>query len=318
MRRRREKELLNKGVVQARMIFWLRLDRAMRAGPWLFGGRWFLIVAGLVVVSLLAVHVPGPWGVALGLLPLLVLAGARLALNRWQATLIKAWSPESAPWGWRAGPARSAWEITALAGKAGVPATLAGATAAWKTVGDELRKLAADKHAVLRPPQAPRHATTWAVVGFGWLVVLGLAAGSIRWGLAHPPSWQAHTTAWQHAVEKKKAAKPEEAGEIKITWPYKVPDDAFEITVRGAFIPTDEQAAAAISRGKALVRPYKPETISSLIAIYLRLEDGKGGLVLFDGRKGTLLGRAGVVIDFVPFARTAMLVGDQRAFFVEN
>ena len=255
----------------------------------------------------------------LGLLPLLVLAGARLALNRWQAGLVKAWSPDSAPWDWRAGPGRSAEEVRTLAGKQGVPSTLAGAKAARKRVIDELRKLAAVDQPAMTPPAAPRHAATWSVVAFGWLVVLGLTAGSIRWGLAHPPSWQAHATAWQKTPEKEKRTKPVESkGGIKISWPYKVPEDAFEITVRGVFTPTSDQAAAAVRRGKALVEPYKPETISSYVAIYVPLEDGKGALLLFDGRKGALLGRAGVIIDFVPFPRTALQVGDQLAFFIEN
>ena len=318
MKQRKQTELLNEGTALARMIFWLRLDRAMRAGPWLFGGRWFLILAGLALVSLLAIHIPGPKGFALGLLPLLVLAGARLALNRWQAKLVEDWSPESASWSWRDGPGRSAAEARTLAGQLGLTTGFKGATAAWQRVVVELKKLAAEKEAEVTPPRAPRHASTWAVVAFGWLLVLGLAAGSIKWGLAHPPSWSAHTAAWQQAAEKKKPVKPVETGEIKISWPYKVPDDAMEITVRGAFTPTSEQAAAAISRGKALVRPYKPETISSLVAIYVPLEGGKGALLLFDGKKGMLLGKAGVLIDFVPFARTGMQVGDQQAFFIEN
>jgi hypothetical protein len=122
-------------------------------------------------------------------------------------------------------------------------------------------------------------------------------------------------------VEKEKRPKPTEPGDIKITWPYKVPQDAFEITLKGAFTPTAAQVDAAVRHGKALVKPYKPETISSLVALYVPLEEGQGGrhgLLLFDGKKGALLGHAGVIIDYVPFARTAMQVGDQMAFFVEN
>ena len=321
LRRRRQKELLTEGAILARTIFWLRLDRAMRAGPWLFGGRWFLIVAGLVLLSLLAVHVPGPWGVALGLVPLVILAGARLALNRWQAALVKAWSPASAPWDWRAGPGRSARELSTMTGKPGMPPTLAGAKSALKRVTAELSQLAEANQPAQSLPRAPRHAATWAVVAFGWLVVLGLAAGSISRGLVHPPTWSAHVTAWQKTMEKERRAKPVSPPDQRISWPYKVPADAAEITLRGAFTPTDEQAAAAIRRGKAQVSPFKPETISSLVAIYVPLGAGQGGrhgLVLFDGKKGTLLGRAGVIIDFMPFARTGMQIGDQQAFFIEH
>ncbi|HWA29013.1 MAG TPA: hypothetical protein VG734_25400 [Lacunisphaera sp.] len=321
MKLRRKTALLEEGKALARVIFWLRLDRGMRSCPWLFGSRWLLVLTGLVAASLVAVHFPGSRGLALGLLPILALAGVRLGANRWQARLVEHWSAGSGRWGWWDGPKRCSREVMSAAEKDGTPSTLGAALAAMKRVHGDLRELVANGEQV-PIPHAPRHAATWAVAVFGWVALAGLAGGSVRWGLVHPPSLAAHATAWERPSNKEKEDRPRrpasnQATGIKITWPHKVTDDAFEITVKGSFTPTAEQTAAGLDRGRAIVAPYKPETISSLVAIFVRLEDGRGGLLLFDGKKGALFSRTGVIIDFVPMPRSGLLIGDKAAFFVE-
>lgn len=321
LRRRRQAELVQEAGHLVRIIFWFRLERAMRAGLWLFGGHGIVLLAGLMILSLLAVHVPGPKGVALGLIPVVALAASRMGVNRWQARLIREWSPESRAWTWSDGPIRCRQEVLHQAKRHGIPITIGGAQSAFKIQLGELKKLTVPNEPQVAPPMTPRHTVTWATVFLSWLIVIGLVYGSIRRGLAHPPSWRAHVSVWQKSFEKEKPKpKPVKPEDMKITWPFRNQGDAFELTIKGSFEPNSEQMAAAIRRGKELVKPYKPETITSPIAIFLPLANGEGagGLLLFDSKKGALFMRKGLVIDFIPYPRMWLQIGDQLAFFIEK
>jgi hypothetical protein len=319
MKRRRIGELAEQGRRLARLIFWLRLERVLKAGPLLFG-RWWLLAAGwLALLLALAVHRPGWEGVALGLLPVVGLAALRFGANRGQARIVRRWAPEAGAWTWRDGRERSRAESARLAALHGLPDSLPAAERLHRQIEQEMKSLA--RPDPVEPlPRAPRQWFSWLAVAASWLAAAGLTAGSAWRVVRQPPSLAAHRAAWQALLPVSRPDEsPAKATEVKISWPYREPlDPPYEITVQGAFTPTGAQLAAAIARGRTLVQGYKPETITDYIAIYVPLEGGDGGLLLFDGRRGAMMGRNGVRINFVPFAKSWLQIGDQRAVFIER
>lgn len=318
MRLRRQAELAERGRQLAKSIFWLRLERVLRAGPLLFGPPWLLAAGWLALMLVLAVHVPGFSGVVLGLLPVAGLAVVRLGASWWQARVMRRWVPEAGAWTWRDGRNRCQAEAAALAERHGLPVTLAAATKLFAEIESETRSLA--RPGSVEPlPRSPRHLAGWLAVTVSWIAAAGLTAGSAWRAVQHPPSRAAHLAAWQALWPSPPAASSAKSGDTKISWPYREPlDPPYEITVQGAFTPTGAQLSEAIARGRAFVQGYKPETIISYIAIYVPLEDGYGGLLLFDGKRGVMMGRNGVRINFVPLPKSWLQIGDQRALFIEK
>ncbi len=320
VRRKRLAALAEEGRALARVLFWRRLGRALRAGPLLFSPRWKLTAAWLTIVLLLAVHVPGPAGVALGLVPVIALLLLRLGAWRWQMRLVGHWAGDVQPWTWRDSAGRCDAEGARLADQRGLPATRVGVVAGLQRIDREIKELRGPEAAA---PVAwpPLHLATWGATLASWLAVALLSVGSVWRGIEHPPVWTAHLTSWQHlfSPSKEKEEKPEDPKDVKISWPYKLPLDVpFEITVQGAFTPTGKQTEAAVARGRQLVAPYKPETINAYVAIYVPIADGQGGLLLFIGNKGVMMGHNGVLINFVPMAKMWLQIGDQRAIFIEK
>lgn len=312
--------LTAEGRALAELLFWHRLERALAAGPLLFGSRWPLLAGSLTVVLLLAVHVPGPAGIALGLVPFTALALLRLGLNRWQARLVRQWT-QAKPWAWRDSIPRCQKEAKTLSDKHGLPGSVAGITAQLKRINQDLVALA--KPDPIKPVAwPPRHWSAWGATLASWLALALLSAGSVWRGVKHPPSWAAHTLAWQQTFHPKKPEKPVAPEDQKISWPYKLQLDSpfppLEIKVDGVFEPTGDQYKAALARARQLTFPYLPETVDSLIAVHTQLEDNQVGLLLYDGKKRAFMARNGVVIKFTPNAKQWLKIGDKFAIYIEK
>lgn len=315
--------LAERGRLAAQALFWLRMERAMGSGPLLFGGRWPVLAASLAVVLLLAVHVPGPAGVALGLIPFVILALVRIGVNRWLAHLVKAWT-DASPWTWFDGLPRTRAEARAVAEKQSIARNVKAARAHLKGINAEITALAAPAPARLIAAP-PRHWAAWIATCISWTAVLLIAAGSLLQGIRHPPTWVAHTAAWHDAfrrkVEEKAAQKPDPA-ELGISWPFKLQLDSpfppVKVRSLGSFTPTEAQAKAALQRAREIVAPYRRDTIDSLTAVYVPLDGNRAGLMLFDGKSGNFKSAGGILIDFLPMARTWLLIDGQAAIFVER
>ena len=319
VRRRRLAQLLERGGVLVRILFWRRLERAMRAGPMIFGRRWFRVAAGLCGVFLLAVHVPGHLGVALGLAPLAVAIGLRLLANRLQAGTVARWAAGAKPWGWRDAIRRCDAEANALSLATAQPGGQAAALAEFVRTSDEVKRIVkTEDNAHLQ--LAPCPVATWAAVVVGWLLVLSLVMGSGWYGFRQPPSWQAHASAWAQVFARPAEAAIAEAEHSRISWPYRpsVIEEPLEIPRRETFAPTAEQQQLALARGRQLVASYKRETIDALIAVMVSLENHGRGIVLYDGRKDALVAGAGVRIDFVPNGKTWLGIEGKRVLFIEK
>ncbi|MBI2512873.1 MAG: hypothetical protein HYV96_12915 [Opitutae bacterium] len=301
----------------ARLLFWAHLRNALEAGPLLFGRVWTLAAGALGLTALVAVHLPGPLGVVAGLAPVILFAALRVVAWQVQTRAVARRCPHAAAWRWRDGAARCEREAAGEADAAGLPRVASAVRERFIRANRERAELAKPgKCAAVR--RASRHWLTWGAALTSWALVALLAAASGYQAWRRPPSLEAHAAAWRKATHVEKTVREED---MKLAWPFKKPIDApIDVSVRGAYSPTGPQMAAALARGRALVAPYKPETIDALLAIYVPLDtdDGNGALLFFDGRRGTLLGRNGVRVNFVPFPKMWMQVGEQRVFFLEK
>lgn len=313
LKRRQFEALTAEAAAAARTLFWHRLGRALATGQLLFGRAWCLIAGALGAIALVAVHLPGPRGIAAGLVPLAAFAGLRAFAQRWHARVIAQHDPAAAPWDWRDGPERCGREAARVADAAGLPRVAEAVAERFERANRERAELSKPRKC------APVHGAPWLAVTWGasvasWALVAVLAGVSAWQAWRQPPSLAAHTAAWGPQVE------PISEEAMKITWPFKRPlEPPVEVSVRGEFRPTREQAASAQGRGRALVAKFKAETIDALLAIYVPLEnDAHAGLLFFDARKGALHSRNGVKINFVPFPRMWMQIGDTWVFFLEK
>ena len=320
----------------AQLLFWLRLERALKAAPLLFGSRWLLLAGGLAVVLMLAVNIAGPSGILLGLVPFSALALLRIGLNRWQAWLVRTWTT-SEPWSWRDARARCALEVQSLSTRYGLPTTLTEVS--WRLDGvlKDISKLDASgkEKPVSRPPH---HFSSWFAAAASWLA-LALVASLSGWqAVKHPPTWKIHATAWQHALASQPTPSPASTGQPapvrprpekkeppadpRQSWPYTLRTDSpfppVEIESKGDFTPTLQQSKAALEQARRFVEPFRPDTITAPIAIYVELEDGQGALLFFDGKKGTLKSPKGVLVPFLPPAKTWLKIGNDYSFFFEK
>lgn len=315
VRRQELARLETTGQALVRALFWHRLARALRAVPLIFSGHWVAACAGVAAFAALAVHVPGPTGAALGIVPLVILLGVRVGLNRWQGRLVRFWTGES--WHWRDGPARCSAELRALGERSGVP----GLENAVRTslVGTEAR------HAELLQPgenrgnfhRPPHQLATWAGALAVWGLLLAIFAGSGWRMVVKPPDWAAHRTSWTEFLGRDR--RSQEPPDPRMSWPYREPlKPDLKLATSEVFDATKEQEEYALARGRRLVGHYRPDTISHLIAVYVPVDDRHGGLLLYDGRKGAIVGNKGPVVNFVPMPRSWLSLEDQLVVFIEK
>jgi hypothetical protein len=284
-----------------------------------FGRRWLAVGAGAGAILALAVHVPGPMGLLLGLAPVVVALGLRLLANRLQAVAVAQWMGETTPWSWRDGTARCEIEISNLGGETGTFAALGEVFTEWRSLDEEWKTVAVVSDRA-KPGIPPRPLATWAAGVVGWALALLLVAGSVRAGFRRPPSWTEHVDVWQEFVSRSLISTGEEVGHGKLSWPYRssLIEAPLDVRGQGDFHPTAEQLTYAVARARQFLAPYDRTTVNALVAIYVPIEDGRGALMFFDGKKDAMSGKTGVLVATVPFARSWIQVGDKRAVFIEK
>lgn len=307
-------QLARKGESLGRALFWHRLERALRAVPVIFGARWALVVAAVAIVAALAVHVPGPLGVLLGSGPLVILVGLRVLLNRWQARLVRRWTGET--WTWRDGAGRCRREQGALVEREHLPGLETGVRQALAEI--EQRRatlLGSGRSAAL--PHPPRQLTTWAGALLVWLLLLGIAAGSGWRTVRRPPDWAAHVASWQGFAGQDEDDR--EPADPRMSWPYRMPlQPDLKLSTAEVFAVTGDQEDQALARGRQLAGNYRPDTVTSLIAVYVPVDDRHGCLLLYDARKDKLVSQKGTVLNFVPMSRSWLLLEDEMVLFIEK
>jgi hypothetical protein len=330
-------------------LYWVRLGRAMRAGPVIFGAWAWLVVLGAIPVG--AAVYAGRWSEAV------VLGGGTVALalgaraGWWLATrggLSKRLEAGEA-WGFFDGAARCGREAKRVLGDAALEmaeervlsARLTEANAEIATLGFE-------------PPREPVIATgkpmgTWLLAMASWVLVLAILAvggARVREGIARVGApvtesggndgeargvkeerrkvepWEIQAKAEEAALKTSDVAPAvavtaEETPQkiVQVAWPFKMAREALTVKVRRFVEATDEQVAAAEAAEAELKRRYDAKTINVMVAVRVPVASGFG-LMLYDGKAGKFTNRTVYEIAFNPIARTWLEIGGVRAFYL--
>ncbi|WP_158277381.1 hypothetical protein [Opitutus sp. ER46] len=316
--RRRAKQLRDRGVELTQALAWLQFERALQTGRIVFGGWGWFLLAWLLLGVVAAVLWPGVMGVALAFVPLVAALALRFAgtpqiRRSLQATIA------GAHWSWRDGPKRCRRELrVAGSGKSGdeLETELA-------KVKDELKALADVKPTPEPLPALPSFRRVQIVGVVAWvLFVAGLGGAGWRYQ-AHRPTLKEIKAAWA-PVPAKPEAKPvvaagakEEEKETKISWPYRNTGDTTEVPVRATQSATSAQVEFAVSRGRDIVAPYRPDTINTLVV--LPVPDGDNiSVMLFDGKRGELANQNVFRLEFRPLPRTWVEVNGRKGVYLDH
>lgn len=324
-------EIRKQGDQLATALFWVRLQHALATNPVLFGSwRWFAVAwAGAAAGAWLAGWASGAhaWTLLLfiGSLPVL-----RLAVFWGLRRLVRRHVAGARAWSLRDGARRCREEFLEVWRGKTVPVP--------GEIADRLAKLNAEIAAVtLRPPpeivRSPgRFAGVWAGSVACWLLlatVLGTAARAEIKRVRSAPQ----AAAGGVAGDGTRATPGDEAGADAAApstdWSFGDPRDprvALDIpkpaslpviTVDRTVPATPDQVAFALVEGERQLLPYRRRTVASLIAI--RVPDAAGvGLILFDGRNGTVAERRVHLVKELPKSRTWIELAGHAAVFLDE
>lgn len=331
-------------------LFWARLGGALAPGPALFG-PWPAFVSCWVAAALVvAVACPGPRWLAVALAPVALAVIGRALVSLRAAAAARRFAPGSRPWRWADGATRCAAEMRA----AGIGHEVDALERALGEVNAEVAKLKRLTPPPASVAAPPRFAAVRSVAIGSWFLLAAVVAVCVWRCKDQPPTLAALQAAWFSPVSVRAAApatgvelaapgkqiataapaagtEPASpipvatgmaaaggdvaAGAIKVTWPFKPGDEAQVLAVTETLEATGAQISAATRRGRALVAPYRLETINSPIVFEMPMGD-KIGVVLFDGVRGTLINPRIYILAYRPFARSWIEVAGRQGIFI--
>ena len=315
-------QLSSQGRRLVAFLFWMRLEKALRAGPCLFGTLPWVILGWALLTLGLSLTRPGPFGLAAAATPALAIIALRLAtsaLIRKQASLH---APNAAPWRWQHTTARCAKEHAELADK-----NLRTATNELRQLNTKIDLIPHLPHAPAPIPAPPRLINVWAAALISW-GLLATVIGFTAWRLQiHIPSLDEIKLSWSppeapppEPVQRASLAKTpvdEPAQDVKVSWPFRTPLGLPATEVQSVQPATSEQMAEALRAGQLRVAQYKPETITTRIAIPLETTSGTR-LMIFDGAQGKLIGKNTYSLSYRPAHRSWILLESQPAIVLSE
>jgi hypothetical protein len=218
-----------------------------------------------------------------------------------------------------------------------------------KETNDEIAKLTLDP-APKPIPVPPGFRDTQAVSLASWVLVLALMAGTVWYGVHHPPKippirWDLITRLWSSSGEpakprlsvdqapavgvksikntleelrraKREAAKQAES-QMKISWPFKAPSDPQVVHVHESAIALSEQLGVAEEMAQLVLDKYDPKTINAIVAVQVPTEK-EVGVMLYDGRVGKITDKKVYTIGFVPFSRAWIEIDSKPVIFLDG
>ena len=329
-----ERELVRlrqRGTELATQICWLRLGRALGAGLGIFGPWKFASAIWALTALFTAAIWPGPHWLAVALFPAAVAAGARFAVARWVRGKLAQAIPKYPPWTWHDGVAR----CRAAAAVGGTVFALRSTERLLTDVNADIAKLTA----IQPPPEPiappPTFNAVLAVSLAGWLMFGGVFLGGVCHIRSHPPSWQEFVLAWfppppaagvnpdgsplGEGEEGKPGNAEQPPGPSKISWPYRISpiDTVHVLIVTDSYQASAEQLSIATTRAKAMLEPYKPETVNTSIFIQVPVDTGYGYMI-WDGPRHQLDGMRVYLSGYAPLPRTWIEVGGRKGIFIDN
>lgn len=326
--RRRAEALRARGVEIIGALTWSQFERALNVGRILVSGWGWFILAWTLLGAAALVLWPGWRGPAFAAVPIVVALALRFAVAPRLARSLRESVPD-AQWTWRDGPVRCRRELR-VAGR-GVAAS--ALETELETVKKELGTLSHVQPAPAPLPALPGFGGVRAIGVLGWLVAIAFVGVGGWRAYSHPPSVKELKAAWapptpEQQKEQAKAAaaaaaatnagkKAEGDEEVKISWPFKAGDEPVKLSVRSAEAATSAQVAYATKHGRDLVKPYRPDTISTLIIMPVPSTDGTA-VMIFDGKRGELGNNQVYTLDFRPIPRTWVELNGRRGVFLDQ
>ncbi|MCS6245177.1 MAG: serine/threonine protein kinase [Opitutus sp.] len=173
-------------------LFWANLDRALEAGPVVFGALPAVLAIWGAATAVMAVLFPGPQWLAAALAPAVIALGGRAILARGTSAELRRFIPDSKPWGWADSDVRCKSAMAALA--KGVDR--AGLERGLDEVDAEIAKL---NLLVSQPqpiPRPPRFTGTRVAARSSWALLAAVVLCSGWRGIVEPPSLPNFEISW--------------------------------------------------------------------------------------------------------------------------
>ncbi|HVU32270.1 MAG TPA: hypothetical protein VHE61_02475 [Opitutaceae bacterium] len=319
--RRRYEALRTRGGELIRALTWPGWQSALGTGLLVFSGWGWLVLSWLLVGSAAIVLWPGPVGLAVALVPVILAVLLRIAVTPIQRRALQAVLPE-AKWSWRDGPVRCRRELRTAGRGVSQPAL----EAELDKVRAEIAGLTGIEPAPIPLPELPRFSSV-RLLGVASWVLLAVFAGVGFWRVrSHPVSAKEWKMAWAPPAP----AKPEPVaaaaqhpdgessdGEVKVSWPYKPGDSALKAAVIRSQAAASAQLEFARKHGHELVAPYRPESIDTLIIMPVPA-GSQVGVMIFDGKRGELVNDQVYLLAFAPIPRTWIEVAGRKGIFIDR
>jgi hypothetical protein len=173
-------------------LFWSNLDRALEAGPVVFGALPTVLTVWGVAAAVMAVLFPGLQWLAVVLAPAVLALGGRAIFARGAAAELRRFIPDARPWTWSDSDARCKSAMASLA--KGVDR--AGLERALDEVDSEIAKLkllGPQPQPIIRPP---RFTGTRVAARSSWALLAAVIVCSGWRAMVEPPSMPQFEIGW--------------------------------------------------------------------------------------------------------------------------
>jgi len=323
--RERHETLKQRAERLVRVLFWLRLGQATRAGYAIYG-PWQVVLGIWIAVGLVA-----GWPSGVGRLPLWILglvagmAALRLASALGLTLLIRRKAAGAQPWSFRTKINRCAREAAEAHGGESVKLRAAVVNGELAAIRTEIAGLAL-KPVLPALPKAGLVLPAWAVTLASWALAVIVLVTSYWNPFATAPAPVDPRAAAAEAIEKAMAAG---AGEVERTaedifydnptkprarWNVARPEAAAVVPFARVKPASPDDVAMALIEGQKLLLPYQQDTVDALIAVPVEGKKGSG-LMLYDGRNRRVIERQVLLPAQLPADKSWFEVDKLKVFY---
>lgn len=323
--RERHEALRHRAERLVRVLFWLRLGQATRAGYMIYG-PWPVVLGIWIVMGVVAGFANGVGQLPMWILGLVAVAAAlRLASVLGVSLLIHRRAAGASPWLFLTKIDRCAREAAEAFGAEPIALRVAVVRAELAAIRVEVAGLAL-KPESQRWPKARLLLPAWAGTLAGWaLAGFVLVAGYWKPFATRPApndSKAAAAEAIGKAMKSGVAEVERTAEDIfydnptkpRMRWDVARPADAPVAPLAKVKPASPDDVAMALIEGQRLLLPYQLSTVDALIAVPVQGKNGTG-LMLYDGRNRRVIERQVLLPAQLPADKSWFEVDNLKVFY---